>query len=335
MNSILSKRVTFEKHVTIFEYENQIENNLNDFRYCLSDWQRQEPRHISPQNYMTSVQNLLEDVCLRQPVTIVYGNLGRYPKLIQYYIDVIYPMNEMVTIRIGTNHVDDPIDELAVEGFKSLIENCADDKTLPCDVLFWIEPRWGVTVQRPRRARRLIVLTSHLQLEIPSTENALVVAHHVGDDVLRDAKIPPLKKYLRSPNEEEDCEYSFVPDLFLNNHIEHLGGRGWTYCGRKKNHEDDEWSSYKNVCADLTKCDNLWEVYLRLLTARDIIRYSSSSHKMQSWNVAVGERLKKILLKNLAENKNIISTKYARIPCNLNGVNVMVEQYIDPFLVYK
>lgn len=332
MNPILPKRVTFHKHVTVFEYENEKENNLSDFTYCLMDWERQEPRHISPQQYMTSVQNLLEDVCRRQPMTIVYGNLGRYPKLIQYYIDVIYPMDELIAIRIGTNHVDDPIDEVEVEEFKSLIENYADDKIPECDVLFWIEPRWGATVQRPRRARRLIVLTSHLQLEIPDTENSQIVAHHVGDmfDVQRNAKIPPLKKYVRSPNEKDDYEYSFVPDLFLNKHIEILGGRGWTYCGNVRKNSD---YSYKKVCADLTKCDNVWEVYLRLLTARDIIRYSSSSHKLKNWNVAIGEGLKNSLLMNLTENKNIISTKYARIPCNLNGVNVMVEQYIDPFLV--
>lgn len=326
MNSFLSKHVAFDDRVTIFEYEIQKETNSKD----LMDWMRQEPRHISPQQYMTSVQNLFEDVCRRQPVTVVYGNLGRYPKLIQYYIDVIYPTDEAITFRIGTKHVDDPSDEEALEGFKSLIENYEEKRS--CDVLFWIEPRWGVTVQRPGWARRLIVLSSHLRLEIPDTEKARVVAYHVGDafDAQRNAQIPPLINYVRS---SKGCDYCFVPDLFLNKHVEIIGGQGWTYCGNVGNQKRDQWGLYKNVCADLTKCKNLWEVYLRLLTARDIIRYSSSNHKLETWSVAINEDLKSILLKNLAENKNIICTKYARMPCNLNGANVMVEQYVDPFLV--
>lgn len=318
MNSILSKRVTFNKHVTIYEYETQKEIiSKKNFM----DWMRQEPRHISPEQYMASVQNLLEDVCKRQSVTVVYGNLGRYPKLIQYYIDLIYDADEAIAFRIGT--IDDPIDETAavMEGFKTLTENY--DEKSSCDVLFWIEPVWGVTVQRPSWARRLIVLSSHLALEIPDTESTRVVAHHVGDVC---AKIPPFKNYVRSP---KGCDYSFVPDLFLNKHVEIIGGQGWTYCGDARKQKRD---AYKNVCADVTKCNNLWEVYLRLLTARDIVQYSSSM--LENWSVAIDEDLKLILLKNLVENKNIICTKYARIPCNLNGVNMLVEQYVDPFLVW-
>lgn len=326
MNACLSKRVAFDKHVTVFEYEIQKENNSKDFM----DWMRQEPRHISPQQYMTSVQNLLEDVCRRQPVTVIYGNLGRYPKLIQYYIDVIYPTDEAITFRIGTNHVDVSSTDEEMEGFKSLIENY-EEKT-PCDMLFWIEPRWGVTVERPRWARRLIVLSSHLRLEIPNTEKARVVAFHVGNafDVESFVKIPRLRNYVRSPN---GFDYSFVPDLFLHKHVEVIGGPGWTYCGDIRNQKRDQWNLYKNVCADLTKCNNLWEVYLRLLTARDVIRYFSSNHMVKTWSVAIDEDLKSTLLTNLYENKNIIFTKHAKISCNLNGVNTMVELYVNPFLV--
>lgn len=331
MNSILSKRVTFNKHAIVFEYfdETQQKENYN-YSKDLMDWMRQEPRHISPQLYMTSVQNLLEDVCQRQPVTVVYGNLGRYPKLIQYYIDVIYAADVAITFRIGTNQADDDESCSVVEsgsGFDSLIKSY--DEKLSCDVLFWIEPRWGVTVQRPCWARRLIVLTSHLRLEIPDTTTR-VVAFHVGEE---GTKTPPLKNYVRS---SKGFDYSFVPDLFLNRHVDIIGSSSqddWIYCGDVRKQEENQRYLYKNACADLTKCNNVWEVYLRLLTARDIIRYSMSNHLLETWSVAINEDLKTSFLNNLVENKNIISTKYAKIPCNLNGVNTMVEQYVDPFLV--
>lgn len=347
MNSALSKRVTFSNHAIVFEYFDETQQKENYSYYYskdLMDWMRQEPRHISPQLYMTSVQNLLEDVCQRQPVTVVYGNLGRYPKLIQYYIDVIYAADVAITFRIGTSQADSDEENCAVVESSSSNSGCGDggfdsliksyDEKLSCDVLFWIEPRWGVTVERPCWARRLIVLTSHLRLEIPDTTTTTtttrVVAFRVGEE---GTKTPPLKNYVRS---SKGFDYSFVPDLFLNRRVEIIGSSGqddWIYCGDVRKQEQNQKGLYKNACADLTKCNNVWEVYLRLLTARDIVRYSMSNHLLETWSVAIDEDLKKRLLNNLVENKNIISTKYAKIPCNLNGVNTMVEQYVDPFLV--
>lgn len=332
MNSDTSKRVVFSEQVTLIEYEIPKENHSDD---PLRDWMRQEPRHISPLHSMTSVQNLLEDTCRRRPVTVVYGNLGRYPKLVQYYLDVVYSEKEAIAIRVGTHRVDDPIDEDAIAAYRSAIEHYADDERSTCDVLFWIEPRWGATVERPRRARRLIVLTSHLRLNLLNVEETQVVAHHVGDasDVQMNVKIPPLKQYVRTLNEMGDCDYSFVPDIFLDKHVEILGGWGWTYCGGTKKKKPVFWDPHETVCADLTHCKSLWEAYLRLLTARDIIRYSSST--LKNWSVAIDERLKEVLLEKLTDMKNKISTKYAKMACNVNGVNVMVEQYIDPFLINR
>lgn len=329
MDPNTSKRVVFREQVTVFEYDVPKKSHPDD---SLADWSRQEPRHISPLHSMTSVQNLLEDTCRRQPVTVVYGNLGRYPKLVQYYLDVIYGEKEVIAIRVGTHHVDDPIDESSIERFRSPIECYADDEYSACDVLFWIEPQWDATVERPERARRMIVLTSHLQLNILNAMETRVVAHHVGDssDGQRNVEIPPLKQYVPTLKEKGDCDFSFVPDIFLERHVEILGGSGWTYRGGDAKQKKKD-SQYKTACADLTQCKNVWEAYLRLLTARDVVRYSSAS--LENWSVAINKDLKRVLLKKLTDMKNKISTNYTKIACNVNGVNVMLEQYVDPFLI--
>ena len=316
MSHFWSSRVRFNDNVTRFEYEDLPNSDLS-----LYDRAREEPRHIWYLIRMASVQDLLENVCRRRSTTVVYGNLGIYPKLLSYYLDLSFKNEHHISIRVGGKaaNVNDSIyeREKVERWWENLIKDYYfDDNVSKCDVLFWIEPDFDAYVQRPHRASRMIVLTSHLLLGGIDSEETFVTAHHVGSTT----KVPPLAKYVTMPEKDEDA--SFEPDPFFVRSFKVLN-------------ECNEWdSNCWKVCADLRGCRNPKEAYLKLLNARDAIKYSSRVLSLKCWTVAIdNDDLLTSLTKNLYKMKEVVSTIYNRIPCNLFGMNMMIDEYLNPFLI--
>lgn len=84
------------------------------------------------------------------PVSVVYGNLGRQPFLLTYYLDLCFGPEEVVRVTCDWPLASDyyhptPPDE-------------------PVDFWVVVEPYFGYTVHKTPQARHLIVLTSHLNL---------------------------------------------------------------------------------------------------------------------------------------------------------------------------
>jgi hypothetical protein len=79
--------------------------------------------------------------CRTTLVTIVFGNLGRHPQLLTYYLNFCFP-NELLRI-------------------ESKLDT---QKKSPCDVCILVEPYFGATIIKPSDAKHLIVMTSHLIL---------------------------------------------------------------------------------------------------------------------------------------------------------------------------
>ena len=301
MSQFYSSQVRFDDNIHYFEYDAFDSRSL-----LLCDRAREEPRHLGNLRRMASVQDLLESICCRQGTTVVLGNLSRYPDLVSFNLDLIFGNDQEIAIRIGGKRVEDgPIFERDEEmWWSNLIQDYrADDGLSACDVLFWIEPDFDALVERPPRARQIVVLTSHLLLA--GLSEALVVAHHVGGCGMQQ----PLAKYVETPKETT----TFVPDLFFGKHIETLS----------------DWGT--SVCADVRGCNNSRDAFLKLLNARDAIRYSAGITSLKYWTVAIDQRVLTDLLYRLQEMKSVLAGM--RIPCNLSGVNLITDEYINSFLV--
>ena len=116
-----SKREIIEK--SVYEYPS---NELNHIRHLISSWR----------NF---------NIC------IVFGNLGRQPRLLNYYLDICFGHQENVNIfcrwNLNSHYQKENIDENS-------------------DFLFIVEPPFGYTVLKPPHVKHLIVLTSHLNLYV-------------------------------------------------------------------------------------------------------------------------------------------------------------------------
>lgn len=96
----------------------------------------------------------------KRTLTIVFGNLGRKPYLVEYYLSV-YDRDD-TRIR----YLDEKDEEVA------------------CDTLVWLEPNFGETIYKPAYCEHLIVFSSHMFLNYG--KEAYIIVHHVGPSYLHD-----------------------------------------------------------------------------------------------------------------------------------------------------
>lgn len=131
------------------------------------------------------------EMCKTNEITIIFGNLGRNPFIVTYFLDLVFSSHETVGILNQWNW-NTP--------YPLMTDNY--------DFLVIIEPCFDAHIVSYPNVRHLIVLTSHLSLNWPSS--SLVLPMHVGDfTTLPSAKqgvafIPPLyhqEKIYNLPNE--------------------------------------------------------------------------------------------------------------------------------------
>lgn len=81
---------------------------------------------------------------------IVFGNLGRQPYLLNYYLDMCFSYQEEVNLKCRWKFQSHYQVETTVE--KDI------------DFLFVVEPPFGFTIKKSPRVKHLVILTSHLNL---------------------------------------------------------------------------------------------------------------------------------------------------------------------------
>lgn len=282
---------------------------------------------------MTSVENLLRVVCRRRPVTVVYGNLGRHLTDVRRHLDSIFGEEEKkkILFRFGGGRTG---------GRRNTLDGCCDhllaaddDPPFECDLLVWSEPHFDAKVERPEGVGRLVAFSSHLELEGIGRED--VVAYHHGDafDPSREEGVPPFEAAAAAASYDDDHDYFYAPQFVPSRPLAELVRSRWRR--RKGGGEKKEygWVEGGRLRADLTRSRCSWEAYLRLLSARDDVRYSlSEGSSFESWSAVLDWNVRKSLARRLLDIRNTVRTKYAAIPCNLNGVDVMLKYYVDPFL---
>ncbi|GFS82730.1 uncharacterized protein TNCV_4416911 [Trichonephila clavipes] len=100
--------------------------------------------------------------CRSKEVTVVYGNLGRLPLILTYFLDFCFSAQESVAV-IANWEINSPYQ------VKHPISSV--------DFMILVEPYFGYVVQKPSYVKHLIVLTSHLSLSLASCQ---VKRLHVG-----------------------------------------------------------------------------------------------------------------------------------------------------------
>lgn len=291
-----STKVKFNATIKFYKIERtKDKENENYFQIAL-DRRRREPRFINIFAAMTSVQNLLRDVSKRQSITVVFGNMGRLPHLLSYYVDVCFEPTDEIRVFTEWDWEETQLDE-----------SYEDDGTR-CDVLIVVEPKFGATIEKPCYAKRLIVLTSHLNCDIKKTlhDEKLIVAHHVGN--IHQFPIP-ISAYVDHRLIDQSRDFTYEPSLFLKSHV--------------------EIPEKSNVCVDLSKCRDWSETYLKLLNACDVLRFSS----IETWTVSLKSSIKRTMKRELLNLQILLKTKYYKMACNVDGINLMRMYYIEQFLL--
>ncbi|GFX70539.1 uncharacterized protein TNCV_875131 [Trichonephila clavipes] len=100
--------------------------------------------------------------CRSKEVTVVYGNLGRLPLILTYFLDYCFSAQESVAV-IANWEINSPYQ------VKHSISSV--------NFMILVEPYFGSVVQKPSYVKHLIVFTSHLSPSLPSCQ---VKSLHVG-----------------------------------------------------------------------------------------------------------------------------------------------------------
>lgn len=137
----------------------------------------------SPSTEFSRVRQTFE-TCRFHDITIIFGNLGRNPLMLTYFLDLIFSYRETIAIQTKWK-------------WKTPYNNInGNDITTDCDYLFCIEPYFGFCVLPIPNVKHLIVLTSHLSLKWP--RQSCVLPLYVGEPI-RQLPTPRIKDPLFRP----------------------------------------------------------------------------------------------------------------------------------------
>lgn len=149
--------IAFSDHVECFEYEAESPKFVD---FSAADRFRMESiLDFDPKMFLPRIQKLFES-CASNEVTVVYGNLGRHPYLLTYFVDLCFDENVSFECRWDTHS---PYQD----GQKST-------------TVIRLEPDFDETVSVPSHARRLIVFSSHAAFRVVGRENYKMMTCHFG-----------------------------------------------------------------------------------------------------------------------------------------------------------
>lgn len=237
---------------------------------------------------MTSVQRLFENI--QNPITVVWGNLGRRTFLLPYYLNM-YPYE--TTVHISCDLWD-----------KTGMHESFEDDGTHCDILIWLEPNFGETITKPHYADSMIVLTSHLNLRIPKKDCSLV-AYQEGDPYRSHELVKKFKCYMDYvPNDDNIVILQPEPFQQIGLYLANIG-------------KDNSY-----VVVDLTHCQSAREIYLCLL---NVLEYMYRN--ISQWSIALSRGKQGSLELNLNVCQKILKKEYPKIPSNVDGLGVLEKIY--------
>lgn len=191
-----SKRVNFNETINTFSYPGEPFLDNPDLQNA-TDRLRTERQHGNPLTELDKVRHLFQK-CRDHDMMIVYGNLGRNPILLTYFLDLCFAANESVGVLAPWSQYDTPY-------------KCNSKKASHLDYAFVIEPYFGKHLVK--FANHVIVLTSHLSLTYPPSTP--VYSLHVG------------RVHQEEPEQVPPKGSAFVPPPFHQNKLFHL--KIWTH----------------------------------------------------------------------------------------------------------
>ncbi|GBN83864.1 hypothetical protein AVEN_57372-1 [Araneus ventricosus] len=165
--------IRFSDRVESFEYEPDSPPPPNT--EAADRHRRETILDFDRKRYLTNMKRLFES---SKDTTVVFGNLGRHPHLLTYYVDLC--TNEDVSIHCRWE-THSPYQD-----------------TRATDVVLRLEPDFDEIVEKPPQSQKLFVFTSHLSFSI-SEDHAIVVCHAGGRRIPNIVQDPP--------------QYTFYPDV--------------------------------------------------------------------------------------------------------------------------
>ena len=155
--------VSFNCLPSILYYLPDAKSNVNHLQSSFDrSWAESKSLGTQRPHFVFQESRHIFELCKTNDTTIIFGNLGRNPLMITYFLDLIFTSNETVGILTQWSW-DTPYSTKA--GYY--------------DFLIIIEPCFGDCIYSHPNVKHLIVLTSHLSLKWPS--NSLLLALHIGD----------------------------------------------------------------------------------------------------------------------------------------------------------
>lgn len=214
----------------IYHYFNKDENNDDDINYARNSMDRWRAERASlhgekPITFLDEALRVFKS-CREKEVTVIFGNLGRHPLILNYFLDLGFSAHETVGVMTPWN-IDCPY---------------RIQQSIPAlDVLFIIEPFFGYNIVKPSQVRHLVILTSHLAINMPN-HSSQITQLFVG--------LPPVPVY---HSMKFISKTVFEPLPYHDGSINHLPDKG-------------------SIHMDVTSSRSAQEAYLRLLTGREMLR---------------------------------------------------------------
>ncbi|KAG8172506.1 hypothetical protein JTE90_017587 [Oedothorax gibbosus] len=153
----------------------------------------------SPSTEFNRVRQTFE-ACRLHDITIIFGNLGRNPIILTYFLDLTFSHRESVGIQTQWKW--------------QTPYNTNDDTSLQYDYLFCIEPYFGFCVVPLPNVKHIIVLTSHLSLRWP--RHSLVVPLYIGEPIQQMPTAGMKAPLFRPPLYHQEKIHSFQNEIVLD-----------------------------------------------------------------------------------------------------------------------
>lgn len=241
----MAKSVHFSKDETVYYYKRKelYQSPIDSIRRGFIE----KSILKKPRTELERMRNLINS-WRSNDVSVVFGNLGRQPALLTYYLDLCFTHNDKVIIQSRWN--------VSSDYQKKRVKNA--------DFVIYIEPSFGFTIHKYPSVKHLIILTSHLNLDLSERNDMQFYQLYLSTDKIENLPDPTLTDYeIFEPPIFHDKVYDELPDKIL---------------------------------LDVTCSKSAHEAYLRLLTGREIIR-------KKPFKIQMKERDRKYLKQCLRRSK--------------------------------
>lgn len=194
----MAKSVHFSKDEDVVHYYNQEETfpSLMDSlkRTCV------ETEFLKkPYTELDRMRNLISS-WRKNDISVVFGNLGRQPILLSYYLDLCFSHEDYVIIQSQWS--------VSSEYQRKRVKNA--------DFVIYMEPCFGFTVHKYPSVKHLVILTSHLDLSLYENNDVQFYQLHLSNDKIENFPDSTLTDYeVFVPPIFHEKVYHELPDKIL------------------------------------------------------------------------------------------------------------------------